>query len=293
MPPRLLPCVALLLSALSILPAQDQTALFVRGREQMRQRDFVSAAATFERAVALAPAEARLQQWYGRALGLSLQNAGLFKAMSSVGKVRAAFERAVQLEPENAEMREDLANFYLGAPAVVGGGRDKCRAQVEELRRRDGYRAALLDGEIALADKRLDEARAAWRRAGALAPAKAEPWIRLSRLEQQVQRWDDAFAAAERALKLEPRGVGALYVFGRAGATSGQRLDRAEAALRTFLTLRPDFDDPSLAAGHYRLGGVLEKKGDLAGARSAYEAALRLDPKFKEVRTALDKMRKT
>ncbi|MBS0658817.1 MAG: tetratricopeptide repeat protein [Verrucomicrobia bacterium] len=282
----------LVLTALS-LPAQDANALFARGREQMRQRDFVGAAQTFEKAVAAAPSEARLHQWYGRALGLSLQGAGVFKAMAAVGRVRTSFEKAVQLEPENADAREDLANFYLSAPGIVGGGRDKARAQIEELRRRDGYKAALLDGELAANDKRWDEARAAWRRAAAIAPTRAEPFVRISRVEQQQQRWDEAFAAAERAVKLEPRGPSALYVLGRAAASSGQRLDRGEAALRTFLTVRSDFDEPSPAAGHFRLGGVLEKKGDVAGARAAYETALRLDSKFKEVRAALDKLRKS
>lgn len=286
-------CLCLLLAGF-VMPVcgQDTAALYARGREQMRQRNFEAAAATFERCVAAEPNQARFHQWYGRALGLSLQYAGLFQAMGSVGKIRTAFEKAVQLEPENVDAREDLAGFYLGAPAIVGGGKDKARGQIEELRRRDAAKAALLEGELALNEKRWDEAKAAFRRSAALAPGRAEPFVRISRLEQQLLRWDEAFAALDRALKLEPRNAGALYVLGRAGALSGQRLEQAEAALRTFLTLRLDFDDPSPAAGHFRLGGVQERKGNVAAARAAYETALRLDPKFKEVRAALSKLGK-
>ena len=45
------------------------------------------------------------------------------------------------------------------------------------------------------------------------------------------------------------------------------------------------------AHAHWRLGMILEKRGDVAGARAEYEAALRLEPKLTDAKRALDRMK--
>ena len=60
------------------------------------------------------------------------------------------------------------------------------------------------------------------------------------------------------------------------------RLDAAEALVRKVLAERP-----SSAAALLVLGGVLERRGDLAGATDAYERAIVADPKSA---TAHDKL---
>jgi predicted TPR repeat methyltransferase len=74
---------------------------------------------------------------------------------------------------------------------------------------------------------------------------------------------------------------------------SGQQLDRGEKCLRTYLAMpvREELENPSLAAAHFRLGNILEKKGDPNAARAAYETSLKIDPKQKLAREALAKMK--
>jgi Flp pilus assembly protein TadD len=55
---------------------------------------------------------------------------------------------------------------------------------------------------------------------------------------------------------------------------------------------REDLENPSLAAAHFRLGNILEKKGDAVGARNEYETALKIDPKQKLAREALAKLKR-
>ncbi len=43
-------------------------------------------------------------------------------------KVHSEFERAVQLDPENVQAMSDLGEYYVAAPALVGGGLDKAQA---------------------------------------------------------------------------------------------------------------------------------------------------------------------
>jgi tetratricopeptide (TPR) repeat protein len=71
---------------------------------------------------------------------------------------------------------------------------------------------------------------------------------------------------------------------------SGQRLDRAEEALEAYLRTTPGRNDPSLAAAHWRLGMVHEKRQDRQRAKTEYETALRLDPTFKQATESLRKL---
>ena len=71
---------------------------------------------------------------------------------------------------------------------------------------------------------------------------------------------------------------------------SGQRLERATEALEAYLQTTPGRNDPSLAAAHWRLGMVHEKRQDRQRAKAEYESALRLDPTFKPATESLRKL---
>jgi hypothetical protein len=57
------------------------------------------------------------------------------------------------------------------------------------------------------------------------------------------------------------------------------------------MPVREELENPSIAAAHFRLGTILEKKGD-AGARAEYETSLKIDPKQKLAREALAKLKR-
>ena len=97
----------------------------------------------------------------------------------------------------------------------------------------------------------------------------------------------EAFALYEDALKENPDDYNSLYAIGRGAALSGQRLERGMEALARCLALTPPPNSPGHAAAHWRMGNIWEKKGDKAAARSAYEAALKLDAAFKNAIDAL------
>ncbi len=70
---------------------------------------------------------------------------------------------------------------------------------------------------------------------------------------------------------------------------TGQRIDQGLVNLRKCLTMPVPDGQPGIAPVNWRIGNLLEKKGDKAGARAAYEAAIAIDPTF--VR-ALEDLRK-
>ena len=222
----------------------------------LRADDPETAVKHHEQAVALDPSSSNYYNRLGDAYGRSAQKAGVFSKMSLAGKCRTAYEKAVELDPRNIDARFSLLGYYQNAPGIVGGGVDKALGQAQEI-------------------KKLDPARGRQAFAGVYAADK---------------KYDLAFAEYEEVLKATPHDYAALFQTGRLAAISSERLDHGLEVLRQCLTMTAPEGQPPHAAAHWRIGNILEKKGDKAGARAAYEASLKLDPKFPQAIESLKKL---
>src|SRR5437868_7410729 len=94
-----------------------------------------------EKAVSLEPGSSQYHMWLGRIYGEKADRVSFWSAAGMAKKVRGEFETAVQLDPNNVEARTDLAEFYLEAPGIVGGGKDKATAQAQMIAQRDPAKA--------------------------------------------------------------------------------------------------------------------------------------------------------
>lgn len=259
----------------------------------MRRQEFAAAVPLLEKCVAVDQGNSKFHQWLGRALGLQAAQNGIASSLLSIRKVKAELEKAIELDALNLEARQDLAILYHALPGLLGGSNARAADQVAFIRRHDPAFASQLDGDFLAGEKKYDAALAAYNESARLHP-RPMIQVRISLLHQQKKEWEKAFAALDEALALDANYPFALYQVGRTSALSGQQLDRGEKCLRTYLAmpLREELENPSLASAHFRLGNILEKKGDSAGARSEYEAALKIDPKQKEARAALAKLKR-
>src|SRR5579872_6871540 len=113
--------------------ANDAEANNLLCRAYFMLEDWDHAIDACERAKTLDPHVSLYELWLGRVYGEKADRAGFFSAAGLAKKVRSSFERAVELDPRNWEARTDLAEFYLEAPGIVGGGKDKARAQAEAI----------------------------------------------------------------------------------------------------------------------------------------------------------------
>jgi TolA-binding protein len=77
---------------------------------------------------------------------------------------------------------------------------------------------------------------------------------------------------------------------GRLAAESGQYLPEGEAALRTYLKMPRQAQDPQPKNAYFRLGQILAHAGKKADAKATFQTALKLDPKMKEAKDALAKL---
>lgn len=288
-------CLALVLALSSIgrVNAEDTARLFGQAQELMRRQQFAAAVPLLEKCIAAEPGRSKLHQWLGRALGLQAAQKGITSSVLNVRKVKAEFEKAIELDPLNLEARNDLAIMYIAVPRLLGGSKAKAAEQVAFIRRHDPALAMQIDGDFLAGEKKYDAALAAYNESARL-HSRPIIHVRISLVHQQDKEWEKAFAALERALALDANHPLALYQVGRTAALSGQQLDRGEKCLRTYLGMpvREELENPSIAAAHFRLGNILEKKGDAAGARAEYETSLKIDPKQKLAREALSKMKR-
>lgn len=271
---------------------RNAAAHYYLARIAMHEDRLDEAARAAERATRLDPRRSLYFEWLGNAYGRAAQRASMLKQAGLARKTIGAWDRAVRLDPNNLKARENRMQYYLQAPGFLGGGEDRALAEAAEIRRRDAYRGVLATATLHEAKKRFADAERTYLEGVRQFPDSMGLRFRLGLGYQALKQWDKAFAVWDETLRRRPAEPRALYQVGRTGAMSGQQLDRAEGALRRYLALPAHApEDPPPAAAHYRLGMVLQHKGDRAGARAAYEAALRLDPAHEDAKAALQKLR--
>ncbi len=114
-----------------------------------------------EQCVAAHPQASDCHEIMGNLYGAKIVNGGLLSAMSSSGKVRDAFLKAVELNPKNYSARSSLLVFYLQAPSIAGGGKDKALALVADTAKLSKEAAALLQARIDAKEDKLAQAESA------------------------------------------------------------------------------------------------------------------------------------
>lgn len=275
---------------LAVKNPKDPEAAYYLGRTLFYLQRFEPAAQWLEKATNLAPSRSVYYLWLGRAFGQSAMEANVLRQAGLAKKTKAAWEKAIALDANNLDARADLIQYFLRAPGILGGSVEKAREQAAEIQKRDAVRGAQAFANIHLHEK--DPAAAVRVLEEAIRNAPAEPRLRfsLASLYQSQQQWDQAFAALEALLKQDPDHWDALYQVGRTAALSGKRADRGEECLKRYLGHTPGPDGAPLANAHFRLGMVYEKKGNKALAKAEYQTALKLDPKLKDAKEALEKL---
>lgn len=267
------------------------TAAFARGCLAMADARWSDATREFERAIDADGGRAAYHHWLGRAYGALAQRANVVRQASLARKTKAAFERAVQLDPEYLDARAGLVQYYLIAPGIMGGSEARARQQADEIRRRSPYLGAMAHGQIATRRKDWAGAERELGRLTEQFPDSGAPWTSLAVLRIQQKRWADAFRTVEEMQRALPASTMAQYLTGRIAAESGEQLERGDQALGRYLGAKPAPGEPSHAAARWRLGMIRERQGRREQARAEYQAALALDPELRGAKDALARLR--
>jgi predicted Zn-dependent protease len=280
--------------------------------------DLTGAREFAEKSVALKNSESRYHRQLADVDGETAQTASLFTKGGWAKKFKAEADTAAALDPKNLDARFDLLEYYLQAPRLMGGGKDKAAAMAEEIAKIDPAQGYL--AQARLAEDRKDAAtQESWllkaaaakpndhdilvavtdfylkppqpnfpqaeqyaRRAVAADPGRADGYALLATSLASQSRWNDLEIVLAQADAMVPDDRVPYYRAGVAILTrpnpSSQELTRAEGYFRKYLGVPPEGGEPPLAGAHWRLGEVLEKEGSRSEAKSELETALRLKP---------------
>ena len=131
------------------------------------------------------------QLWLGRAYGMKARHAGPIAGFGLARKVQASFVRAVDLNPANVAALNDLGEYDVEAPFIVGGGIDKAQALAARLMPRFPGAAHLLLARIAEQTQDYKTAEFEFKQEVA-ALRTPEAWIDLAQFYRARKRPDDA-----------------------------------------------------------------------------------------------------
>ena len=252
--------------------------------------DFDNAIKNGERAVQLSPSNANYQLWLGRAYGLKAEQANALSAFSLARKTVASFEKSVQLNPSDWHARRDLAEYYVEAPAIVGGGKDKARKLADSVASSDPATAAWIRAIIAMQDKQPSEAENHFKAAISASGNSASMWLELARFYRRQQRWSEFEATMQQALNANKKGPTDLFDAGEMLIRANRNLPLGIQTLRKYLESgHTDEYGPAFKA-HYLIGQGLEKQGNNREAQAEYKAALSLASNFRPAQDALRKI---
>ena len=219
----------------------------------------------------------------GNAIGAKAMSNGIMSAMGYAGTIRDAFKKAVELDPHNMEARFSLLQYYMQAPAIVGGGSGKAKVLAAQTAGINPDGGKLMLAQLDASDDKLDKAEAAvlampTSSNEAVAEGQRDLMVNLGNKYLSDKRFADSERMLREAFKRHPDSDGALYGLARLQQEQGKHRE-ALATMEQVTLMNPR------ASTWYRIGQSQQALGEKAKAMAAYEKSLAfkgaMSPKMK------------
>jgi tetratricopeptide (TPR) repeat protein len=282
-------------NAIAVLDARLKTAPGDAGSYNLLCRSYFvlgnwdRAISACEKAVGLDAGNSRDHLWLGRAYGEKAAEAHFFTAITLAQKVRSEFETAVQLSPSNVDARSDLAEFYLEAPGIVGGGQEKAEAEARSLATIDPAKAHWVTARIAQKNHDDVTAEKEYRAAVEASQGGALAWLNLAFFYRRSERLDDMENAINHATSAQTNASEVLMEAAETLIGAGRDFPYAVQLLKLYLS-SPTVEQAPAFKAHYLLGTILEKQGNREQAAEQYRASLSMAKSFSRAQVALERL---
>jgi tetratricopeptide (TPR) repeat protein len=251
-------------------------AKFLECRVRFALEQWNAAADACGRAIQLDGQNSNYHLWYGRALGERASSASFLSAFGLAKQVHEQFEKAIELDPRNAEALSDQGTFDVDAPGMVGGGLDKAEGVANQLEKVDQVRAHQLRAEIAT--NRKDYAAAEKELKAAIA-ASSHPALQLTLLAnfyRHRQQWDQMETAVRSAQNAAAKDRAAgVALYDGAGVLIEAKRNPVLAAkmLQDYVAGNSKTDEAPAFVAYSRLAGLELQLGNSAEAQRDQAAA--------------------
>ena len=261
--------------ALALFETIDSAASIGYQAEIMISRDLDDAEALIEKALDMAPDNPQLYFIRGRIMGRQAANAFL-SALSYAEKSQESFEKAVQLAPNNPKYHMGLMSFYLQAPSVAGGDKDKARTTLNNIIALDKEQGAL--AQLRFLSMTEEESESAYQKILEANTEYASVHYEIGYILQYQQAYDAAFSEYDLAIaRLKPQehslGCSIQYQIGKTAVLAEKNLRQGIEQLRQYLQACDITREmPAKEWAQFRLANLLDLTGDKAGATTIYQS---------------------
>lgn len=274
----------------------DSLALYYSGRSLLALNKQEEAIEQFKILTRLYPDDANFNYWCGVAYRHKLTSTDNFLEKSILAsKTKQYYEKAVQLDPKHKDAKIALANYYINAPAIAGGSKNKALKLADELQTLDAKSAHELRISIYQSNQEYDLVISEYNKLLSISNDAEKPniYYNLGFMYQTNKQYDKAFAAFTQAIQLNEKLYKAYYQYARTSIFSQQNIDQAIYYMQFYIqhaeNLSPSDVKPSDA--YWRLGMLYELKGDIITAKNSFEKALELNPNNENARKALEALK--
>jgi tetratricopeptide (TPR) repeat protein len=282
-----------------------------------------------EAAVKLDPKVSAYHRELGEIYADQAETVSVFRQLGFARKCRAEFEAALAMAPKDPDNLYDRMLYFLQAPGVVGGDKNKAvetandllkidpargydaLARIAQTQKEDGkledlykkavesnprsYEARVTLANFSIGQLHLNPGVAEQHSKAALElnPDRIDAYRLLAAAFVAERRFEDAAQVLTRAEAAVPDDLSPYVTAARIMLRDGVELQKAEGYLKRYVadTKEPEPGAPIIAGAHWSLGLVYEKQGRKSDARAELETAVRLKPDFEPAKKDLKRMK--
>jgi len=224
--------------------ATDAQTTFLIARDYFMSGEFKKAVEYFQKTVTADPGNSDYMDWLGRAYGRRAETSNMLMAPALASNARQAFERAVALNPKNAEALSDLFEYYLEAPGFLGGGYDKALAVADKISAVDPPEGYFAKAQLAQKHREFNDAEQHLRHAAALAPHQVGRLIDLAKFLAAQGRTRESDAVFVQARRIDPNAPKLWFAQADALIKQKRNFPEARNLLEKYMRASITVDDP-------------------------------------------------
>lgn len=252
-----------------------KTELILREGTETRLEE---AAKLAEQCIAAHPQNSECHEALGNVLGTKAMMGGIMSAIGNAGKIRGSFQKAVELDPKNYSARASLLQFYLQAPGIAGGGKDKAQTLILETMKVSAAAGTLLQANFDLSEDKFAKAETAALTANpagsdSLADMQRGVLAGLGHTYIKEKKYADSERLFKEISRRYPERAEGAYGMGKSLQEQGKP---KEAISYLEQAIAPD----ASAYAYYRMGKCQQALSDKSKALLAFEKALAFKPEL-------------
>lgn len=182
----------------------DPAVFDLLSRVRLAQKNAAEAVLLAEKATKLDPSKSVYFSQLGVSLAQRMNEVGFLQKAGLSGKLKKAFIKAVELDPNDVSALIGLARFYSLAPEIAGGSSTKANELALRVQRINPFLGEMELGGIAAHDEDFTEALKHFEAAAQITPESAQAQNECGQMLLKLKRKEDARIRFEAALKVYP-----------------------------------------------------------------------------------------